>query len=69
MAMLPKRIEIVPSKTYATEENAARAVIKLIPVCPCRYFIMKNEKGRYFPVFIGVGCLDYGIQFHFNVIA
>lgn len=64
-------LEIKPVKTYATKENAIKAVEKYIPVehlREIRYIIMPTEDGRFFPVFIGVECLQHGIHFKFNII-
>lgn len=64
------RFSIEPCKTYATIENAISAVNKKFPDIPCRYFIHTTDDGRrFFPVFVGVKCLDYGVHFHFNIIA
>lgn len=65
-----KLIEIEPVRTYATPENAVKAVEKRLghmKDLPVRYFI--HQKGdRFFPVFIGVECLQHGIHFHFNIV-
>jgi hypothetical protein len=67
-----KQMEINPSRTYATKENAVKAVEKKIPVnCDpnLRYFIHTDETGRFFPVFVGEVAIQNGVHFHFNVIA
>lgn len=69
--------EIQPSKTYATRENAVKAVErKFGPRMKLdgkeeyvRYFIAQHTDGRFFPVFIGQPALQAGMHFHFNVIA
>ena len=65
------KVEITPVRTYATEENAVKAVEKKFPTSTevnLRYFISKTNDNRFFPVFIGVEALQYGVHFHFNVI-
>ncbi len=54
-------------KTYATKENARKAVAK-IGAQRLRHFIMQNDAGRFFPVFVGQEAMQEGIQFHFNVV-
>lgn len=65
MARLTK---IIASKTYATEANAIKAVEKCEISDELRYFIMKNDEGRFFPVFIGMKAIEYGMHFRFNCI-
>lgn len=69
-------VELTPVKTYATADNAHKAVAKKFPAeiehpsCgPLRYIVMTHTDGRFFPVFIGVNALHYGVHFHFNVLA
>ena len=68
-------VEITPTKTYATVENAHKAVAKKFPANPdafhneLRYMVMTHSDGRFFPVFIGTKALQYGVHFHFNIIA
>ena len=62
-----REFTIQPVKTYITLDNARRAVAK-IGAEHLRHFIMQNEKGRFFPVFIGQEAMQNGIQFHFNVV-
>lgn len=68
---MAKRINIEPNKTYATEENAVRAVEKKYggEVDGLTYFIMPTKDGRFFPVFTGLSAVDAGVFFHFNVVA
>lgn len=66
---LPSRLfEIESSKTYANEKNAIRAVEKA-GLSGLRHFLMKDDDGRVFPVFVGIEALHRGVHFHFNVIA
>lgn len=67
---------IEPIKTYATRENAIKAVEKkgFADTVPhfknlaLRYFIMTHTDGRFFPVFVGEAAVQAGVHFHFNVI-
>ena len=68
---MPRLIEIKPCKTYKTPLQATIAVNKKFTTLESdnlRYFIHQHTDGRYFPVFIGVECMTYGVHFHFNVI-
>lgn len=72
---MSKHIELTPTKTYATAENAHKAVAKKFPaeivntnLGPLRYIVMTHTDGRFFPVFIGVNAIHYGVHFHFNVL-
>lgn len=76
---MPRHINITPNKTYATPENAVKAVDKfcskfegqrLNEVNNLNYFIHREEStGRYFPVFIGERALHAMMHFHFNCVA
>ena len=65
MARLTK---IIASKTYATEANAIKAVEKCEITDELRYFIMRNDEGRFFPVFVGMKAIEAGMHFRFNCI-
>lgn len=66
---MAKKIEVTSTKTYATEENADKAVAKRYGNSPdLRYYIAWTKEGRCFPVFIGSSALDHGVHFHFNVV-
>ena len=62
-----REFTIAAHKTYATKENARKAVAK-IGAERLRHFIMQNDEGRFFPVFVGQEALQEGIHFHFNVV-
>ena len=66
--MEAKLIEIEPSKTYATRENAIKAFEKKCGNRNVRYFIMQHTDGRYFPVAIGEQAIREMVHFHFNII-
>ena len=69
---MAKLITLGSSKTYATYENAVKAVEKRVTnpaLSNLRYFIQRGEDGRFFPVFIGMDCLQHGVHFHFTVVA
>lgn len=51
------------TKTYATRENAEKAIRKR-KLEHFRYVIAVGEDGRYFPVFIGQDAAHRGV-FHF----
>lgn len=62
------KIQITPNKTYATADNAVKAVEKAFSPedqinFGLRYFVMQNESGRFFPVFVGQSALDRGVHF------
>lgn len=70
-----RSIELTPNKTYATVENAHKAVAKKFGermsadgenLC---YFIHTHTDGRFFPVFVGYPAIQAGVHFHFNVVA
>lgn len=62
-----REFQIAAPKTYASKENARKAVAK-IGAERLRHFIMQNDEGRFFPVFVGPEALQEGIHFHFNVV-
>jgi hypothetical protein len=73
---MSKHITLTPVKTYKTADNAHAAVAKKFPAevehpsCgPLRYIVMQHTDGRFFPVFIGINACQYGVHFHFNVLA
>lgn len=65
--------ELTPNKTYATRDNAIKAVEKKFgqrtDMAQCNYFIHTHTDGRFFPVFIGERALQALVHFHFNVVA
>lgn len=66
---MTKQVNITPSRTYANEKNAQRAVDKLFGNTPdLRYVMMRTEDGRYYPLFIGNSALHAGVHFHFCVV-
>lgn len=62
-----REFEIQAPKTYASKENARKAVTKKGLEC-YRHFYMQNEDARWFPVFVGQESLQNGVHFHFNVV-
>ena len=69
---MAKCINIQPTKTYATAENAQRAVDKKIvnpELADLRYMVVQHADGRFYPLFVGMEALNAGIHFHFNVVA
>jgi len=65
----PRKLTIKPTKTYATEANADKAVANK-GFSHLRHFMMiEPETGRWFPVFIGQTAMQEGVQYHFNTVA
>lgn len=62
-------IELTPSKTYATQSNAVKAVEARYVGTQLRYFIQQHTDGRFFPVFIGECAVQAMVHRHFNVVA
>lgn len=75
---MAKLIELQTNKTgaghtYATRENAIRAVNKKFSdtdaeYAQLRYILMQDTDGRWFPVFVGQLALRCGVHFHFHVL-
>jgi hypothetical protein len=61
------QIKIEAAQTYKTEYNALKAVQDR-GFDGLRFFIMTNEAGRFFPVFLGEAAVQAGVHFHFNVV-
>lgn len=71
-----KHIELTPTRTYKTAANAHKAVTDKFgdmqenpAFGTLRYIVMEHIDGRFFPVFIGVNAMHYGVHFHFNILA
>lgn len=69
-------IDLTPSKTYATRDNAIKAVEKkfgpnepLFGAADLHYIVTQHTDGRFFPVFIGERALQAQAHFSFNVVA
>lgn len=65
-------MNLQPSNTYATRENAIKAVEKKFggaEYSHLTYFINQHTDGRFFPVFIGERAVRAMVHFHFNVVA
>lgn len=62
-----REFTIQASKTYATLENARKAVAKA-GAEGFRHFYMVNAEGRHFPVFVGQDAVQAGVHFRFNVV-
>lgn len=66
-------LDMTPSKTYATRDNAIKAVekkfgshIKLGDE-KLDFVIVANAAGRFFPLFLGERAIRAGVHFHFCV--
>ncbi|TXG97714.1 MAG: hypothetical protein E6R08_06240 [Nevskiaceae bacterium] len=65
-------IKLEAPKTYATEENAIKAVEKKFPSennDGLTYIMGRTEDGRFFPIFIGERAIQAGVHFTFHVVA
>lgn len=62
-----RKFNIEAPKTYATEQNADKAVAKH-GFSDLRHFMMQTTEGRFFPVFVGQPAMTRGVQFHFNIV-
>lgn len=66
---MARLVKLESSKTYVSEANVIKAVEKCIAFKDLRYFIARNEEGRYFPVFVGQSAVERGVHFMFSVVA
>lgn len=69
---MARLLTLQPNKTYATRENAVKAVEKLVPadrLTEQTYFIYTHTDGRFFPVFVGERALTAQLHFNFHVVA
>jgi len=71
-----QHVQITPTRTYKTAANAHKAADDKFggtdvnsAFGPLRYIVMQHTDGRFFPVFIGVNAMHYGVHFHFNILA
>ena len=70
---MSKHITLTPTRTYATEQNAVKAALKVYPdSIPAneglRFITMQTPEGRWFPVFVGQKAVERMVHFHFNVL-
>lgn len=69
----PRLITLESDKTYATRANAIKAVEKAFAGHEdgdiLLYFVNQDEKGRFFPVFVGERAIRNMVHFRFNVVA
>lgn len=74
---MARYVELTGNKTYATRENAVKAVDKFMAALPDKgarfedqtYFVHTGADGRFFPVFVGERAIQAMLHFHFNVVA
>lgn len=69
-----QHVQITPTKTYKTIENAHKAVVAKFgdmveTFGPLRYIVTQHTDGRFYPLFIGINAVHYGVHFHFNIAA
>jgi hypothetical protein len=67
-----RHLEMTPNKTYATRENAIKAVEKAFVNRQTRderldFVVVVNAEGRFFPMFLGERAIQAGMHFHFCV--
>lgn len=64
-----REMTITAAKTYATADNARKAVLKAGDES-IRHFIMQDENGRFFPVFRATEAdmATTGVHFRWTVI-
>jgi len=70
-----QHVTLTPTRTYKTAANAQKAAtdkfgdMETTGFGPLRYIVMEHIDGRFFPVFIGINAMHYGVHFHFNILA
>jgi len=67
---MARYLKLETTKTYASIENAIKAVEKKFPEADndgLTYIVMKTEDNRYYPVFLDERALQAGVHFHFHV--
>jgi len=65
--MFSREFDLKSNKTYASKENVRKAVHKA-GLSEVRHFIMQDDTGRFFPVFVGQEALQRGAHFHFTYV-
>ena len=67
-------LNMTPAKTYATRDNAIKAVDKAFGPRVTQtgfekldFVIVANAEGRFFPLFLGERAIQAGVHFHFCV--
>lgn len=65
-----REFQITPTKTYASLENARKAVAKSSDDASIRHFYMTTPEGRWFPVFQPTSeeVANTGVHFRWNCI-
>lgn len=66
---MAKQIKLEVTKTYASAENAAKAFEAKFGNTDVRYIVLQHTDGRFYPVAIGMNALQFGVHFHFHVVA
>jgi hypothetical protein len=69
-----RHLEMTPNKTYATRDNAIKAVQKTFGERVTAennerldFVVVANAEGRFFPLFLGERALQAGMHFSFCV--
>jgi hypothetical protein len=68
---MAREINLEASKSYATRENARKAIAKYPGIAEnqnLRYIIHQLDDGRYIPVFLGQEAIQAGVHFRFHVV-
>jgi hypothetical protein len=65
---MSRQFNFAMPKTYATPENAQKAVEKTV-FRDLDYVIAVDSTGRYFPLFVGQSALQSGVHFKFAIIS
>lgn len=58
-------VKLEPYRTYATRENAEKALNKYPLIqndMNLRYLMVQNEAGRWYPVFLGQKAVEVGVH-------
>lgn len=68
---MAQQVELTPTKTYATRENAIKAAQKYYGGDhhqDLTFFVATHTDGRFFPVFVGERAVRAGVHFRFNIV-
>jgi hypothetical protein len=70
-----QHVTLTPTRTYKTAANAHKAAtdkfgdMETSGFGPLRYIVKQHTDGRFFPLFVGVNAMHYGVHHFFNIIA
>ena len=71
---MARLVKVESSRSYATEENAIKAVQKLFPdgideSQSVRFMVLRNVEGRFIPLFMGQNAVRAGTHLLFITFA